>query len=62
MQEPRRGRRRLCAAHAGRDPAVFHHDNHRNGFLLGNQVVEDQVRPALSRPCAPILTHAVLKV
>ncbi len=52
----------MCSAHAGCDSAVFHYDNEGNGFLFGDQVVENQVRPALGWPGPPVLTHAVLKV
>ena len=36
--------------------------DHRPGFARGEQVVQDEVHPALGRPAPFVLAHAVLEV
>ena len=42
--------------------AVRHHDDHRRSLALGNQVVEDDVRPSVRHPAALRLAVAVKQV
>jgi hypothetical protein len=54
--------RPTAATNAWSDPAIFHDNDHRDCVPFGDQVVENEVRPSLIRPCTSVLAHPVLEV
>src|ERR1017187_4988151 len=67
VRSRRPGGRQVCsrstASPSAADPAtVFHHDNERLGFEVGEQVVHDQVSMTLVAPACFVFTRAMLKI